>query len=437
MSSDLALSIRGLSKSYTIRPGSVRPTTLGEALSSRLRHPLHRTRRQPFVALRDVSFDLPCGEVLGVIGSNGAGKSTLLKILSRITTPTAGEARVYGRVGSLLEVGTGFHPELTGRENIYMNGAILGMRSAEVTRRFDEIVEFAGVQQFIETPVKRYSSGMYVRLAFAVAAHLDTEILLIDEVLAVGDGAFQRKSLGKMGDAAKSGRTVIVVSHNVAVVSKLATTCVVLEQGALVFQGQPGAAIEQHMSRMIGATAAGSFADAERWHITNPQPAARFVAGWLDSTVGLYDVGEVPRIGLTIDRLAPKVSVCLRVTVHRVSGEAVGTAFSIPLEWPEGTGLTDYSVELTDVSLSPGRYSFELDLRDAGARIYSPPHDCVLQVLPFEVAPTEMGNAVEQWPPSWGSVSWKHVVVSLDLARTRDVPDPTEAGRANRASPRR
>jgi lipopolysaccharide transport system ATP-binding protein len=188
-------------------------------------------------ALDDVSFEVERGQIVGIIGRNGAGKSTLLKILSRITEPTSGRAVLRGRVGSLLEVGTGFHPELTGRENIYLNGAILGMKKREIARRFDEIVAFSEVERFMDTPVKRYSSGMYVRLAFAVAAHLEPEILLVDEVLAVGDVAFQKKCLGKMGDVAKEGRTVLFVSHNMAAVESLCGTAHLLDQGRLAFSG--------------------------------------------------------------------------------------------------------------------------------------------------------------------------------------------------------
>jgi len=190
-----------------------------------------------FWALRDVSFDVQQGEVLGIIGRNGAGKSTALKIISRITPPTAGRVELYGRIGSLLEVGTGFHGDLTGRENIYLNGTILGMRKWEIDRKFDEIVAFAGVEAFIDTPVKRYSSGMYMRLAFAVAAHLDTEILLVDEVLAVGDLEFQRKCLGKMDEVARTGRTVLFVSHNMAVMRRLCGRGILLDRGRVVASG--------------------------------------------------------------------------------------------------------------------------------------------------------------------------------------------------------
>ena len=199
-------------------------------------------------ALKDVSFTVQPGEVVGIIGRNGAGKSTLLKILSRITEPTSGEVRLNGRVSSLLEVGTGFHPELTGRENIYLNGTILGMRKAEIDRKFDEIVAFSEIEKFLDTPVKRYSSGMYVRLAFAVAAHLEPEILLVDEVLAVGDAAFQKKCLVKMGDVAKLGRTVLFVSHNLAAIQHLCKVGLVLEEGSTIAYGPISTCIEQYLS---------------------------------------------------------------------------------------------------------------------------------------------------------------------------------------------
>lgn len=204
---------------------------------------------ETFWALKDVSFEVNRGEVIGVIGRNGAGKSTLLKILSRITEPTEGYADIRGRIGSLLEVGTGFHPELTGRENIYLNGAILGMRRAEIENKFDEIVAFAEVEKFIDTPVKHYSSGMYLRLAFAVAAHLDPEILLVDEVLAVGDAAFQRKCLGKMNDVAHHGRTVLLVSHDMTAISHLASRCVLLEKGRVARIGPPEEVIAFYASQ--------------------------------------------------------------------------------------------------------------------------------------------------------------------------------------------
>lgn len=206
--------------------------------------------RDSIWALDDVSFEVPRGEVIGIIGRNGAGKSTLLKILSRITKPTRGHAEIHGRVGSLLEVGTGFHPELSGRENIYLNAAILGMRKAEVARKFDEIVAFAEVEQFIDTPVKRYSSGMYVRLAFAVAAHMETEVLLVDEVLAVGDAQFQKKCLGKMGDVAKEGRTILFVSHNMQAVQSLCGSAISIEAGRVSASGSAKSVVSAYLAGM-------------------------------------------------------------------------------------------------------------------------------------------------------------------------------------------
>lgn len=207
----------------------------------------HAEPSSDFWALRDVSFDVQPGEVIGVIGRNGAGKSTLLKILSRITEPTSGEARIRGRVASLLEVGTGFHPELTGRENVFLNGAILGMTKAEIRSKFDEIVEFAEISKFIDTPVKRYSSGMYVRLAFAVAAHLEPEILIVDEVLAVGDAEFQKKCLGKMKDVSECGRTVLFVSHNMAAVERLCQKAILLRGGAVAALGPVGEVTHEYL----------------------------------------------------------------------------------------------------------------------------------------------------------------------------------------------
>ena len=247
---DIVIDIANLSKQYEITIGDDRRRTFRESLTDRARISI-RQLRNIFVhntpdndadarfiwALKDISFQVKKGEILGVIGRNGAGKTTLLKILSRITEPTEGEARITGRVGSLLEVGAGFHSELTGRENIYLSGAILGMKKAEIEKKFDDMVEFAEIGKFIHTPVKRYSSGMYMRLAFAVAIHLDPEVLLVDEVLAVGDTIFQTKCLAKMSSITKQGRTVLFVSHNMGVVSSICQRGLVLDEGSIVFQG--------------------------------------------------------------------------------------------------------------------------------------------------------------------------------------------------------
>jgi len=261
--------VENLSKQYTLGATSEPYSTLRESLVKAARKPLDMVRRgnkaesSKFWALKGVSFDVMPGDVVGIIGRNGAGKSTPLKILSRITEPTTGRAELYGRVGSLLEVGTGFHPELTGRENIYLNGAILGMRRAEIEKKFDEIVDFAEIEEFLDTPVKRYSSGMYVRLAFAVSAHLEPEILIVDEVLAVGDAQFQKKCLGKMKDVSEHGRTVIFVSHNMHSIYSLCTSGFLLSEGILVERGDIDKVVNSYL-----ATATSNYKEfdgALRW----------------------------------------------------------------------------------------------------------------------------------------------------------------------------
>ena len=256
--SDIAIRVENLSKMYQIGEKQERYYTFRDTLANIALAPFRRLRRigkppkeeEIIWALKDVSFEVKHGEVVGIIGRNGAGKTTFLKILSRITEPTEGQAEIHGRVGSLLEVGTGFHPELTGRENIFLNGAILGMRKTEINRKFDEIVAFAEIEKFMDTPVKRYSSGMYVRLAFAVAAHLEPEILLVDEVLAVGDAAFQKKCLGKMGDVAKEGRTVLFVSHNMGMINNLCERCILLESGQIIQDGVTSLVISKYLSNI-------------------------------------------------------------------------------------------------------------------------------------------------------------------------------------------
>lgn len=273
------IKIENLSKKYLIgqdrTSGSARRgRSLREALSEsgqrlldRMRRPfaprVQRAEAEEFWALKDIAFEVQAGDRVGIIGRNGAGKSTLLKVLSRITEPTTGRIEIDGRVASLLEVGTGFHQELTGRENIYLNGAIHGMSRAEVREKYDEIVEFSEIGKFLDTPVKRYSSGMYIRLAFSVAAHLEPEILIVDEVLAVGDAAFQSKCLGKMEDVAKTGRTVIFVSHNLGSIETLTKNCIVLDQGRIRFSGPTGDAIQNYLD-LVGSVEAGSLASLPR-----------------------------------------------------------------------------------------------------------------------------------------------------------------------------
>jgi len=269
---DLAISVRKLSKQYRITagPGHAPYSTLREDLMALPRRAgmafrkaaRGRSKYETVWALDDVSFNVRQGEIVGIIGRNGAGKSTLLKILSRITDPTRGEADIYGRIGTLLEVGTGFHPELTGRENVYLSGAILGMRRQEITQRFDEIVTFAEVEKYIDAPVKRYSSGMYTRLAFSVAAHLDPDILIVDEVLAVGDASFQKKSLAKMKDVGRRGHTVLFVSHNMSMLAPLCDRAVLLNKGRIAAEGPAQAVVSTYLESGLGTTAIREWSDS-------------------------------------------------------------------------------------------------------------------------------------------------------------------------------
>lgn len=254
--SDIAIKVEHLGKQYSLGGQQTPYSTFREALVNTANAPLRwlkgerKVKQNKFWALDDVSFEVNHGDAVGIIGRNGAGKSTLLKVLSRITSPTRGRVDLYGRVGTLLEVGTGFHPELTGRENIYLNGAILGMTRAEIQRKFDEIVAFSEIERFLDTPVKHYSSGMYVRLAFAVAAHLEPEILVVDEVLAVGDAAFQKKCLGKMGEVSHEGRTVLFVSHNMGAIKRLCSKTMYINKGMILFNGETRQAIQEYQGNI-------------------------------------------------------------------------------------------------------------------------------------------------------------------------------------------
>ena len=325
-------------------------------------------------ALRDVSFEVKHGEVLGIIGRNGAGKSTLLKILSRITEPTRGRAEIYGRVGSLLEVGTGFHPDLTGRENVYLNGTILGMRKNEVDRKFDEIVAFSEVEKFIDTPVKRYSSGMRVRLAFAVAAHLDPEILIVDEVLAVGDMNFQKKCLGKMGEVAQQGRTVLFVSHNMAAIVELCQSGLVLAAGRPEFQGSSAESVARYVQENASHEAAGASSDAstriERLqvnHSTSPrlgsdqafEISAR-IKGTLEGNPWLFVI---------IENSGGDAIVHSRKTLRDICGSAE-------------TRDSRIGITVPPLHLAPGIYSLHLKAVCSGVRAAS---RIVSERLPIEI----------------------------------------------------
>jgi lipopolysaccharide transport system ATP-binding protein len=310
--SDFAIRVEGLGKAYRLGAKAERSDTLVGAISNLALAPLRNLRRLQRLntfsteresddilwALKDVSFEVKEGEVVGFVGRNGAGKSTLLKVLSRITDPTEGRVTIRGRVSSLLEVGTGFHPELTGRENIYMNGTILGMKKRELDRKFDEIVDFSGVERFLDTPVKRYSSGMKVRLAFSVAAHLEPELLIVDEVLAVGDAEFQRKCLGKMQDVAGGGRTVLFVSHNMGAVQNLCTRAIAMRNGRTIEDGPPGDVVQNYLASLASGAISGFSRDNPERRLTG---AIEFIAGRLLNERGLAVTSVVAGAPLTIE----------------------------------------------------------------------------------------------------------------------------------------
>ena len=323
--SNIAIRVDGLSKKYKIGVARQRHDTLRDEITEGLKALFRSNGRNSsgrahqstdmIWALKDVSFELKKGEVLGIIGRNGAGKSTLLRVLSRITEPTEGRAEIHGRVGSLLEVGTGFHSELTGRENVYLNGAILGMKKAEIDRKFDDIVAFAEVDKFIDTPVKRYSSGMYVRLAFAVAAHLEPDILIIDEVLAVGDLNFQNKCIGKMGDVAREGRTVIFVSHNIGAVSNLCTSGMSLDQGRLTNRGEIGSIVNDYIKQSMSTNEV----QTKQWSRHGTGEARVTMVRVLDSTGNpctTFSMGETVVIEMDVEfyRSFPLINFSLEVT---------------------------------------------------------------------------------------------------------------------------
>ncbi len=368
------IQIEGIGKAYRLGKAAVRHEMLRDALAGMMQAPFRRLRergRRPkddglFWAVRDVTIDVHPGEVVGIIGKNGAGKSTLLKILSRITEPSEGQLTLRGRVASLLEVGTGFHPELSGRENVYLNGAILGMSKAEIDRKFDEIVAFAEVEAFLDTPVKRYSSGMYVRLAFAVAAHLEPEILIVDEVLAVGDAEFQRKCLGKMHDVAAGGRTVLFVSHNMNAVERLCSKALVLKDGLLAYTGDVRGAMHSYG---ISSEVSGEINFLSK--SADPVLRSLSIRENGKSTDGLL----TPLAEVTLDFAvsAPRLlrKPRLSVTFANAKGDRVFAVASWlgPSNLPPLQGDKAIRIAFELPSLIPGRYSVDIGFYDSDALV--------------------------------------------------------------------
>jgi lipopolysaccharide transport system ATP-binding protein len=406
--SDVMIRADGLGKQYRLG-ARARYQTLRERITDLAVVPWRRLRRGrtgpslaatgdgTFWALQDVSFEVRRGEIVGIIGRNGAGKSTLLKILSRITEPTEGGADLKGRVGSLLDVGTGFHPELTGRENIYLNGAILGMRREEITRKFDEIVAFAEVNKFIDTPVKHYSSGMFMRLGFAVAAHLEPEILVVDEVLAVGDAAFQKKCLGKMDEVARGGRTVLFVSHSMATVRQLTTRCVYLQTGRVVCVEPTATAVGRYLKD--GGAASG----AERRPVdfyrrgVNSESSVRFrdlrclTAGGLE--VGTLKTGETFTIEATLESGETHDRACLTCWLVNERSERVSSFFSGDKGYwfPLTPGRQTVSCTVSGLPLSPGRYTLTVGVSRS---VHALALDVLLDYPAFDVVLPELESGV-------------------------------------------
>jgi lipopolysaccharide transport system ATP-binding protein len=407
------IKVKGLSKLYRLGE-SQGYTSFRETIVSAAKAPLRRlssryrdreVRQGAHIwALRDINFEVMPGDVLGIVGRNGGGKSTLLKILSRITHPTEGQVELFGRVGSLLEVGTGFHPELTGRENIFLNGAILGMKRVEIAKKFDEIVDFSGVERFLDTPVKRYSSGMYVRLAFAVAAHLEPEILLVDEVLAVGDIEFQNKCLGKMGEIARGGRTVLFVSHNMLAVEAMCKSAIFLEAGGLKMAGRPINVVSEYTKSVTSAGA--MFADLSE------HPGRRLEATPLIKQVSVTSKGEEPsviRMGdgveLTVKFKSPiPLRPCCGFTVKTDRGTRIFNISDRFTNQLAGEGSTDFATltcSIGSLPLLPGRYLVDLWLEDFSL---SPVSDMVTDACWFEVFPANLLGSGKLPPTTEGPV---------------------------------
>lgn len=361
------------------------------------------TGNERFLALDDISFEVRKGEALGIIGHNGAGKSTLLKLLSRVTAPSKGTISYNGRIASMLEVGTGFHPELTGRENVYMNGAILGMTKAEISKKFDEIVRFAEMEKFIDTPVKRYSSGMYVKLAFSVAAHLDSEIMVMDEVLAVGDMKFQQKCLGRMGDAAGSeGRTVLYVSHNMNTIRQLCTRCIVLDHGKIIFDGDVEEAISIYMKSQGDVSRTEYDLSTTSSYHDPASTAAKLMSLKLQNKqAAIYRIGEP--IDFDVEVLARKNfdNLRFRFELRYADDVPVGTIPDLNMgEIREGTEHT-YRMTFDTKQLTRGKYKVYIVLFERNEFGTCQDHDLILPAFYFEI---QDGGEI-----TWNTTQWGHV----------------------------
>ncbi|HBB32232.1 MAG TPA: hypothetical protein DDZ80_23670 [Cyanobacteria bacterium UBA8803] len=423
--SDTVIRVENLGKKYIIGHQKQEPYKAlrdviangAKSVGRQLLKPLGKKISEPtveeFWALKDVSFEIKQGDRVGIIGRNGAGKSTLLKILSRITEPTTGRIRVKGRVASLLEVGTGFHPELTGRENIFLNGAILGMSKAEIKRKFDEIVAFAEVERFLDTPVKRYSSGMYVRLAFAVAAHLEPEILIVDEVLAVGDAQFQKKCLGKIGEVASEGQTVLFVSHNMGAISALCDKVVFLAKG----QVQEIGATDRIVATYVAEILQNKVDDIEQLRLAGYGKKVRFSDIRLVSDDGLSIVfGKPIDYILTIYSKCDLYNLSIGSSIFNSAGNCIGSLITEETFSLHANQELTLKLTILNLSLAPGSYYAGFSIGEGGLDATSR-HDleAVIGKPAFQILPMSDGkNIVANWNSNWGNIVFKDISFRLD-----------------------
>jgi lipopolysaccharide transport system ATP-binding protein len=425
-----AILVEHLSKQYALGRREAGYRTFRESITGMVKRPWETLRRlfhrrpavaskrhELFSALHDVSFQIQPGEVVGVIGRNGAGKSTLLKLLSRITEPTSGRAIINGRVGSLLEVGTGFHPELTGRENIFLNGAILGMRRREIVRKFDEIVAFAEIDKHLDTPVKHYSSGMYVRLAFAVAAHLEPEILLVDEVLAVGDVAFQKKCIGKMHALAHENRTILFVSHNMPAVRSFTQRCIYLHRGNLVCVEPTAAAIDRYLKDAWEPATQTSSEDLDYYRrARSGQSPAVFrsiqITSADDSRISSLRAGDDFSIRCEVESIRHYPEACLAFWLTNERGERVVTGFSPDggFRLPLVKGRQTITCRVESLPLSPGAYTMTIGLNETASTLA---FDVLVDYPAFKVYLPEADSGELAWSQRpWGAVQWRRMTWS-------------------------
>ena len=406
---ELMIKVENVKKEY--RLGAIGGTTLRDEIQrwrAKRKHQEDPTLKigqvrgdanEKFMALNGVSFEVKKGEAVGIIGHNGAGKSTLLKLITRITAPTEGDIYLNGRVASMLEVGTGFHPELTGRENVYLNGAILGMTKKEIDAKMDDIIEFSEVRQFIDTPVKRYSSGMYVKLAFSVAAHLDSEIMIMDEVLAVGDVAFQNKCIKKMREVADSGRTILYVSHNMSTIRSLCDRCVVLSKGQVLFDGEVEEAISHYVTKDFSLANEIDLGSLKRPYPTTELCHMTRVS--LDKPDALYDMGD--KLTMTLGWTAKQAfdDMKLRIGIFTVSQMAVGITFSQDFSVAAGENCRKFEIDIS--RLLPGKYCFELIMTQMDNRNIQVKHDALgRDIIMFEVQPARNKKNFGDVNSSWG-----------------------------------